>query len=67
MTGYINRNSNPLSRMTIASLADLGYRIDLGTAAAYRLPAAALQVDPLLDLDLNGREELLKPLGRIGP
>jgi hypothetical protein len=67
MTGFINRTANPLSRMTIASLADLGYRIDLTTAAAYRLPVAALQADPVLDLDLGAREELIRPLGRVGP
>jgi hypothetical protein len=67
MTGYINRGSNPLSRMTIASLADLGYRIDLGAAASYALPLTQLQVDPAFDLNLSGREELLRPLGRVGP
>lgn len=32
---------NPLSRVTLASLADLGYQVDYGTADAFQLGAAA--------------------------
>jgi len=39
MTGYINPGSNPLSRVTIASMADLGYRVNLNAADAYTPPA----------------------------
>ena len=39
MTGYINTGSNPLSRITAASLADLGYGVDLTAADPYGLPA----------------------------
>ena len=39
MTGYLDPGSNPLSRLTIASLADLGYHVDISLAAAYALPA----------------------------
>lgn len=40
MTGYVSAPGvkNPLSRMTIASLADLGYTVNLGAADAYALP-----------------------------
>jgi len=38
MTGYLN-SSNQLSALTAASLADLGYGVDLAGAAAYTLPA----------------------------
>ena len=41
MTGYINTGSNPLSRLTLASLADMGYQVDLSTADAYSLPGGA--------------------------
>lgn len=41
MTGYINWPSNPMSRVTVASMADLGYRVDLGAADAYSLPGAS--------------------------
>lgn len=40
MTGYVSRPGmpNPLSRLTIASLADLGYVVDFGAAEAFALP-----------------------------
>lgn len=39
MTEYIG-SSNPLSRMTIGSLQDLGYQVNYGAADAYSLPPA---------------------------
>jgi len=38
MTGFVGRAGNPLSRLTVASLKDLGYVVDLDAADAYRLP-----------------------------
>lgn len=38
MTGYINRLGNPLSRVTVASMQDLGYQVALSAAEAYSLP-----------------------------
>ncbi len=38
MTGFIGSTGNPLSRMTVASLQDLGYVVDLNAAEAYSLP-----------------------------
>ncbi|MFK8183931.1 MAG: pre-peptidase C-terminal domain-containing protein [Phormidesmis sp.] len=38
MTGFLNPGSNPLSRMTVASLADLGYEVNLGAADPYAPP-----------------------------
>jgi len=38
MTGYLDLASNPLSRLTIASFADLGYHVDITKAEAYTLP-----------------------------
>ncbi len=38
MTGYLDSGSNPLSALTIASLADLGYGVTLGAADPYGLP-----------------------------
>lgn len=41
MTGFLNANVvNPLSRMTLASMQDLGYSIDLSKADPYSIPAA---------------------------
>lgn len=37
MTGFLNNGSNPLSQLTIRSLADLGYTVDLGQADAFNV------------------------------
>ncbi len=42
MTGFINQGVNPLSRLTIASLADLGYEVNLDAADDYSLPSARM-------------------------
>ncbi len=42
MTGWINAGVNPLSRLTIASLRDLGYQVRLTAADPYSLPTAAV-------------------------
>ena len=39
MTGFISGVTQPLSRMTIASLADLGYKVKLTKADSYALPS----------------------------
>jgi hypothetical protein len=41
MTGYISATGNPISRMTIGALADLGYTVQANAADVYSLPAAA--------------------------
>ena len=38
MSGFISTAANPLSRVTVASLGDLGYSVDLSAADTYRLP-----------------------------
>lgn len=38
MTGFVKDAGNPLSRLTAAGLADLGYQVDLEGAEEYRLP-----------------------------
>ena len=38
MTGFLNVGTNPLSRLTIATLEDLGYEVDYNAADAYQLP-----------------------------
>lgn len=40
MTGFLNPAVNPLSRLTIASLADLGYEVNYAAADPYVLPTA---------------------------
>lgn len=41
MTGWVNLGANPLSAITIQSLADMGYSVDLGAADSYTLPTPA--------------------------
>lgn len=38
MTGFVNSAPNPISRVTVASLQDLGYKVDLTKAEAFELP-----------------------------
>jgi hypothetical protein len=38
MTGFVNLGGNPMSRMTIASLQDLGYQVNMAVAQPYHLP-----------------------------
>ena len=38
MSGFIAQPGNPLSRLTVASLGDLGYDVDLDAAEPYQLP-----------------------------
>jgi hypothetical protein len=37
MTGFINSGGNPLSRITVGSLMDLGYQVDFGAADGFSL------------------------------
>lgn len=39
MTGFIDRGINPLSRISIASLADIGYTVNMDAADLYTVPA----------------------------
>ncbi len=41
MTGFLNRGANPLSRVTVASLGDLGYQVNLNAVDAYTPPGGA--------------------------
>lgn len=38
MSGFIQAASNPLSRMTVASLGDMGYQVDVDAGEPYVLP-----------------------------
>jgi hypothetical protein len=38
MTGFVGQAGNPLSRMTVGSLHDVGYTVDLNAAEPYALP-----------------------------
>jgi hypothetical protein len=75
MTGYLEGAGvpQPISIMTVASLKDLGYTVDLGAADGYSLPGpapagiAALRTDARLLLDdvLDLPVAVFMPDGRI--
>ncbi len=44
MTGYINAGTNPTSRITVASLADLGYTVNMAAADTFLRPSTATLV-----------------------
>jgi hypothetical protein len=44
MSGYISGTPNPISRVTVASLADLGYTVNMAAADAFTPPYAASAV-----------------------
>ena len=73
MTGFLTTGANPLSRVTVASLGDLGYSVDEGGADAFQLnlfaapPAVGEEVEmfPLGDDVLRGTIYLLDEEGRV--
>ncbi|MCG8469098.1 MAG: hypothetical protein MJB57_12985 [Gemmatimonadetes bacterium] len=46
MTGWIDPGSNPLSLVTVQSMADMGYTVDTAAADSYAVPSALLVPAP---------------------
>ena len=42
MTGFLNASSNPLSRLTVAAMEDMGYQVNYNVADAFTLPSALI-------------------------
>lgn len=61
MTGFLDAGANPLSRLTIGSLEDLGYTVDYNAADAFTLPKAGAQSE---QNQYQLKIELLKPVGK---
>ena len=62
MTGYINAGANALSRLTIASLRDLGYQVRLEAAEPYGLPARSSVTASVVGVaGVAMRDELIAP------
>jgi len=59
MTGFLNRGPNPLSRLTIATLQDIGYTVDYSTADEYGVDDLNLSVCPLC----NGGRRQVRSVG----
>lgn len=69
MTGWINIGASPLSRVSLASLADLGYTVDMTKADPYLLGPSILDLIPGTATDLHdhdGEFVLFGPDGPIG-
>jgi subtilisin-like proprotein convertase family protein len=70
LTGFLNDGPNPLSRLTIAALEDMGYEVSFASADAYVLPSqlelAMLGVGTEIG-DHGGRGIMLTPPRRILP
>lgn len=71
MTGFLNRGENPLSRITAASMKDLGYGAAV-VGEQYDLPKGAqgVDIDELSEgngegLNIAEMEELLLPIGSV--
>jgi len=62
MTGYVDYSSNPLSRVTIASLADMGYHVDLSQADAFSLGGSGF----LRRMQAPPQGEVLRPPVGVG-
>jgi hypothetical protein len=70
MTGFINPASSPMSRVTIASLEDLGYSVNLGAADNFNIVAALRAPGPESRLHLGddiyrGPIHVLDEQGRV--
>lgn len=64
MTGYLNSGvQNPLSRISVGSLQDMGYAVNYAAADAYTVPGTTAQT--INGLDLGGRELIVTPRYRI--
>lgn len=64
MTGFLSGSTQPLSRTTAASLADLGYTVDLAQADPFDLASAALRAAGELPSTPLGADAL-PPIGFI--
>lgn len=57
MTGFLNPGTNPFSRLSIGSFADLGYQVNVDSADQYSLPPPLAGLRSGVPLELN----LLRP------
>ena len=60
MTGFLSGNSNPISKVTVASLADIGYVVDMNAADPFVLPGSsfvASSIDTDAEVALFGLDD----------
>ena len=63
MTGFVAQGTMPLSRMTAASLKDLGYSVDMNAADSYSIPA--IRTSSINGFEL--KEQLIYPAYKLNP
>jgi len=64
MTGYEDAGLDPLSRLTIGALGDLGYQVDLGAADSFLLPLPR-STNPAARAKPEPTEQLRLPVGGV--
>ncbi len=62
MTGYLDSGDNPLSAVTVGSLSDIGYGVDLGASDAFGTPAVRTRTSQGIQL----QTDFIYPLGAVG-
>lgn len=67
MTGFVGSGDSPLSAMTVQSLADMGYTVNVGRAESYQVPPPALQALLRAPSDLMRLPEPFLPREAIDP
>ena len=69
MTGFLDGGAvNPLSILSVRSLEDIGYTVDVSAADPYSLPAApGVGTQSSSGFDIASAEVLLRPVGTIDP
>lgn len=65
MTGYEDAGHDPLSRLTVAALGDLGYGVNLSSAESFLLPLPVVRM-PAVRAAQQPTERVLQPVGGVG-
>jgi hypothetical protein len=68
MTGYLNNGSNPMSLLTVRSLQDLGYTVNLAAAEPFTISGSAISANrtgTATRIDM-GNDERQGPIYRLG-
>jgi hypothetical protein len=63
MTGFLDAGSNPISRMTIGALADLGFEVNPAAADDYTIFLNAFRANAVADGPRVKWENLIRPTG----
>ena len=70
MSGFLDTGVNPISRLTVGALEDVGYEVDLDAADPYTLPTAlelAMMGIGVEEADHGGRGIMLVPTQTVAP